>query len=137
MSKAQETYLIYVTKIGYDSKNQGMYEFVFTDDLAGVNEGENWDERPAMGAPQPPDEESFSELAILKTDLIDLDMIKDSEVFSYMDALQGIVAIAYENHETYVEFNQDQYDKLFFFYGETKKSVMAKLYARDLILKFD
>jgi hypothetical protein len=50
------------------------------------------------------------------------------------DAVDGVVALAWENMEGYDDYPEKW---LFFSFGEDIESVNDKLYERDMVLKFD
>ena len=61
-------------------------------------------------------------------------MVKDSESFAMWDAVDGIVALAWENMEGYDDYPEK---RLFFTFGEPLSSVENKLYEKDMVLKYD
>ena len=50
------------------------------------------------------------------------------------DAVDGVVALAWENMEGYDEYPDK---RMFFSFGEDIDSVNDKLYERDMVLKYD
>jgi hypothetical protein len=59
--------LIYVLKIGYNSKDEGLYEFIFSLDETTIDmEGWCWDIVPACDNAMPPTEEFINAIFSLK-----------------------------------------------------------------------
>jgi len=124
-------FLIYINVIGKDYKDNFIYEFIFSDTLKDVDGGQ-WDAVPASGQPDPPNDVFINSVGRIETELL-LDVIQNSTIFAVWDAIDGVVALAWENLddlETYPE------SRLIFKYGETMEDVETKLYERDLILNY-
>ena len=124
-------FLIFINKMGRDWTGKVMYEFIFSDSIENVD-GENWDEYPANGLPSPPDEQYIKKVGRMSND-IDLDVIQDDEKMSVWDAVDGIIALAWENINEYEQYPDR---RLFFSFGEEIKSVEDKLYEKDIILDY-
>lgn len=127
-------YLIYVNELGPNYKGDNIYEFIFSDDLEDVW-GENWDSSPANGNPLPPDLEHIKKVGVLKNDQITLLVIQNSDYFTMLDSIDGIIALAYENDSSDVDFAKQK--RLVFKYGDTEESIKDKLYERDFVLEFE
>jgi hypothetical protein len=127
-------FLIYVNELGPNYKGDNIYEFIFSDDLEDVW-GENWESSPANSNPLPPDLEHIKKVGVLKNDQITLSVIQNSDYFTMLDSIDGIIALAYENDSTEVDFAKQK--RLVFKYGETEESVKDKLYERDFVLEFE
>ena len=125
-------YLIYINKIGQNWKGEYMYEFIFSDNTKEVD-GDGWDAYPASNSPEPPETKFIKEVGTLKTTL-NLDVIQESQSFAVWDAVDGIIALAWENLDDYDEYPDK---RLFFNFGQEKKEVTEKLYEKDLFLKFE
>jgi len=127
--------LIYVNKVGDEWNNKTRYEFIFANNIAGVD-GENWDIYPASGNPEPPDEKYVDKVGSVVTDAFSLICIQYSDTFSVWDAVDGVIALAWEDIREYELYPEN---RLKFFYGEDISSVTEKLYERDIIIdyKFD
>ena len=125
-------HLIFIIKMGYDWKNRGIFQFIFTDDINDDISGESWYETPADGRPQPPNEEFISTVESLELeDSVGIfEVIQNSEYFGMRDTIDGVVALGWEEP---TDDNID--DRLVFAYGESKESVVKKLFKRDLYLK--
>jgi hypothetical protein len=141
--------LIYVLKIGYNSKDEGLYEFIFSNDETNVDiEGWCWDLSPACDNALPPTEEFINAVFSLKTSTFDLFCLHEAVDREYMHGYHTIHALAYET-ERKVDDNGsgfDQYDKMFdkqeedvpllvFHYGMSLARIKDLLYARKIILK--
>ena len=71
----------------------------------------------------------------MKNDQITLSVIQNSDYFTMLDSIDGIIALAYENESSDVDFTRQK--RLVFKYGETEESVKDKLYERDFVLEFE
>jgi hypothetical protein len=127
-------FLIYVNELGPNYKGDNIYEFIFSDDLEEVF-GENWESSPSNGNPLPPDLEHIKKVGVLKNDQITLSVIQNSDYFTMLDSIDGIIALAYENESNDVDFARQK--RLVFSYGEPEESVKDKLYERDFVLEFE
>ena len=85
----EKLYLIYINSIGKDWKGNYLYEFLYGDNIAGVD-GEEWDSVPASGRPEPPHEEFVKKVGRLTTEL-KLSLIQESNTFCIWDAVDGII----------------------------------------------
>lgn len=124
-------YLIYINRSGSDFTGNYVYEFIFTDNLQDVD-GDEWGSYPAAGRPSPPESKYIKKVGKLETKL-KLDVVQDSSIFSVWDAVDGIIATAWENIEGYDEYPKK---RMCFGYGITMDEVEVRLYERDLVLKF-
>ena len=105
--------LVYINKIGQNWKGNYVYEFLFSDVLEDID-GDGWDSYPSLGNPEPPEDSIIKKSGSLFTTL-KLDLVKDSESFAMWDAVDGIVALAWENMEGYDDYPEK---RLFFTFGE-------------------
>lgn len=128
------SYLIYVNELGPNYKGDNIYEFIFSDSSKDIW-GESWESKPSNGYPLPPDLEHIKKVGVLKNDLITMSVIQNSDYFSMIDAMDDIIALAFENDNEDVDF--DHQKRLVFKFGETEKSVKDKLYERDIVLEFE
>ena len=128
------SYLIYVNELGPNYKGDNIYEFIFSDTLEKIW-GDNWESKPSNGYPLPPDLEFIRKVGILKDDQVTLSVIQNSDYFSMMDSMDGVIAMAWENESDDVDF--DHQKRLVFRFGETEESVKNKLYERDIVLEFE
>jgi len=128
------SYLIYVNELGPNYKGDNIYEFIFSDKTEEIW-GENWESKPSNGYPFPPDLEHIQKVGVLKNDLITMSVVQNSDYFSMMDAMDGVIALSWENETDDVDFTQET--RLVFKFGEEEKSVKDKLYERDIVLEFE
>ena len=63
-----------------------------------------------------------------------MDVIQDSQSFAVWDAVDGIIALAWENLDDYEEYPES---RISFNFGEEKNKVTETLYEKDLFLKFE
>jgi len=138
--------LIFILKIGYNSKNEGMYEFIFSNDETNIDvEGWCWDLVPACDNALPPTEEFVNAVISLRTSTFDLFCLHEAVDREYMHGYHTIHCLAYEIERT-DDNGINQYEKMFdkaeedmpllvFHYGMTLARVKDLLYARKIILK--
>lgn len=130
----KDLFLIYVHDVGVDSTGKNIYEFLFNDNLEDEVSNTDWDFYPASaGSPIPPHERFIKEIGRLETREIKLDVIQRSDTFTIFDGLDKIVAMAYEDINSYEVYPKK---RLGFSFGETLQEVKDKLYEKDLILEF-
>ena len=127
------SHLIYINGLGPNYRGDNMYEFIFSDELDVW--GENWDSKPSNGYPLPPDLEHIKKVGVLKNDVITMSVIQNSDYFSMIDTIDGIISLSWENENDDVDFNHQK--RLVFKFGETEESVKNKLYERDIVLEFE
>lgn len=153
MHKADELKLIYVLKIGYNSKNQGLYEFIFSKNPTNIDyETWAWDIEPACDNAQPPTDEYIDEIFSLQTDSFDLFCLHEAVDREYMHGYYNIHCLAYEQErDDVVDDYEDIFDRLggeqegentnvdvlVFHYNMTLEDVEKTLYQRDIILRKD
>ena len=144
--------LIYVLKVGYNSKGEGLYEFIFSEDDTKIDvEAWAWDACPACDNALPPTEEYIDKVIALKTSSFDLFCLHEAVDREYMHGYHTIHALAYEIIPDFEESEDEEgfesYDAmmipidemplLVFHYGITLKQIKDMLYERRLILKDD
>ena len=122
--------LIYVNEIGSDYKGQRQYEFIFSEEYDVW--GEEWDKKPAHGAPQPPELPYVKNVGILKNYNITLELVQNSDYFAVTDAMEDVIALAWETDESC-----ENEKRLVFKFGDSEQTIKDKLYERDLLLHFD
>lgn len=140
--------LMYVSKIGYNHKKEGMYEFIFSTDTSITSddiEMWSWDLVPACENALPPDENHISIVLPLKTSTFDLFCLHEAVDRSYMHGYHTIHALAYEIERQNEEDGYSQYKKivedsddeplLVFHYGMTLTTIKDILYSKKIILK--
>lgn len=128
----EKLYLVYINSIGKDWKGNYLYEFLFGDNVDGVD-GEEWDSVPASGRPEPPHEEFVKKVGKLTTEL-KLSLIQESNTFCIWDAVDGIIALGWEDIDEYDEYPEN---RLWFKFGEELSSVNDKLYEKDIVLEYE
>jgi hypothetical protein len=132
--KTYMNFLIYVNELGPNYKGDNIYEFIFTNDLTDIW-GEYWDSKPSNGYPLPPNIDHVSKVGVLKNDKISMSVIQNSDYFSMVDAIDGIIALSWENEDDEIDYNHQK--RLVFKFGEDEQSVKDKLYERDFVLEFE
>jgi hypothetical protein len=128
------SYLIYVNELGPNYRGDNIYEFIFSDTTENIW-GEMWESKPSNGYPSPPDIEFIKKVGILKNDKISLSVIQKSDYFSMIDAVDDVVALAWENENESTNF--DLVKRLVFRFGDKEENVKNKLYERDIVLEFE
>ena len=123
------SYLIYVNGLGPNYKGDNLYEFIFSDSLDVW--GEAWESKPSNGYPTPPELKYIKKVGVLKKTDVKLELIQNSDFFCMIDAMDDVVALAWESEE-----DQGQ-KRLVFRFGEEEQKIKDKLYERDLILEFE
>jgi hypothetical protein len=126
-------YLIYINGLGPNYKGENLYEFIFSDTLEVW--GENWESKPANGYPSPPDIEYIKKVGTLQKGNITLDLVQESDVFSVLDSMDGVLCVGWEKENDNIDFSVTK--RLVFKFGETEQEVKDKLYERDIILEFE
>jgi len=126
--------LVYVNELGPNFKGDNIYEFIFSD----IDDvwGEDWDKEPAAGNPTPPLIHFIKKVGVLRNSGIQLNLIQNSDFFSVYDAVEGVIALAWEDSESEAVVN-DKFTRLVFRYGDTVKEVEDKIYERDIVLTYE
>lgn len=149
MSDDNDLKLIYVLKIGYNSKGEGLYEFIFSKDETNIDiEDWSWDLSPACDNAEPPSDDYIDAIYSLKTDSFDLFCLHEAVDREYMHGYHNIHALAYEieyqgdnnNPDGFNQYenmfeNDDDLPLLVFHYGMTLKEIKDILYGRKIILQ--
>ena len=128
----KELYLIYINVIGEDHKGNIHYEFIFSDSTKNID-GDDWDMVPASGRPSPPDKQFIKKVGKLESE-IKFDVVQDSDTFAVWDAVDGVIALAWENIDAYQSYPDK---RISFKFGEKLSEVEGKLYEKDLILNYN
>lgn len=126
--------LVYVNELGPNYRGDNIYEFIFSD----IDDvwGEDWDAEPASGKPLPPNVEYIRKVGVLKNSEINLLLIQNSDFFGVYDAVEGVIALAWEKSDS-DDILIHKRKRLVFQYGESVESVENKLYERDIVLKWE
>ena len=122
-------HLIYVNEIGSDYKGQKQYEFIFSKSTE--IDMDEWFIIPASASSQPksPEIEDVDLVGLLKNTDLQLELVQDSDYFGVIDAVDGVVAMAWE------KFDMDSdSERLTFKFGESIDSVTKKLKIRSYLL---
>lgn len=149
MSDNNDLKLIYVLKIGYNSKGEGLYEFIFSKDETNIDiEDWSWDLSPACDNAEPPSDNYIDAIYSLKTDSFDLFCLHEAVDREYMHGYHNIHALAYEieyqgdnnNPDGFNQYedmfeNDDDLPLLVFHYGMTLEEIKDILYGRKIILQ--
>ena len=123
------SYLTYVNGLGPNYKGDNLYEFIFSDSLDVW--GESWESRPSNGYPTPPELKYIKKVGVLRNTDLKLELIQNSDFFCMIDAMDDVVALAWETEEL------EGQKRMVFRFGSTEQEIKDKLYERDLILEFE
>jgi len=127
-----ELFLIYVNMVGKNYEGKFLYEFIFSDTTKNID-GDEWDTFPASGRPEAPHDHFIKKVGRLESEL-KLDVVQNSDTFAVWDAVDGVIALAWENINAYDSYPEK---RLCFKFGDTNKAVEEKLYEKDLILNYN
>lgn len=127
-----DMYLVYINYLGVGFESLPEYEFYFSDSLYTDIEGDNWDVYPASsGKPTIPNE---GRIVYISSVFIEepILLIQKNHSFSMYDAIDGIVALAWEDIR-----NSDYYpeNRMVFKYGDKKSDIEMLLLSREIIMK--
>ena len=140
--------LIFVNKIGYNAKGEGLFEFIFSSDPSNIDiEGWCWDLSPACDNAMPPTEEFIDSIYNLKTSTFDLFCLHEAVDREYMHGYHTIHALAYEipppeenvsgfsDYQKMFENDDNDMPLLVFHYGISLARIKEMLGARKIIAK--
>jgi hypothetical protein len=118
--------LIYVNEIGSDYKGQRQYEFIFS--TSTELDIEEWFIIPAsaVSTSKSPEIEYVDLVGLLKNTDLKLELVQDSDYFGVIDAVDGVVALAWEKFDF-----DNEYERLTFRFGDSLESVSKKLKQRE------
>jgi len=122
-------YLVYVNGLGPNYKGDNLYEFIFSE-IKDVW-GQDWESKPSNGYPLPPDLKFIKKVGILRNTQIKLELVQNSDYFSMVDAIDGVIALAWETDDDTAK------KRVVFRFGDTEEEVKDLLYENDLILEFE
>ena len=128
----KDLFLIYVNKICKDYKENYLYEFIFSDATKNID-GDDWDTFPASGRPSAPHDHFIKKVGRLESE-IKFDVVQDSDTFAVWDAVDEVIALAWENINAYDSYPEK---RICFKFGEPMNEVESKLYEKDLILQYN
>ena len=123
------SYLTYVNGLGPNYKGDNLYEFIFSDSLDVW--GESQECKPSNGYPTPPELKYIKKVGVLRNTDLKLELIQNSDFFCMIDAMDDVVALAWETEES------EGQKRMVFRFGSTEQEIKDKLYERDLILEFE
>ena len=123
------SYLTYVNGLGPNYKGDNLYEFIFSDSLDVW--GESWESKPSNGYPTPPELKYIKKVGVLRNTDLKLELIQNSDFFCMIDAMDDVVALAWEDEES------EGQKRLVFRFGTSEQEIKDKLYERDLVLEFE
>lgn len=123
------SYLIYVNGLGPNYKGDNIYEFIFSDSLDVW--GESWEKKPSSSYPSPPEIKYIKKVGVLRNTDIKLELVQNSDFFCMSDAMDDIIALAWEDDE------YKNTKRMVFRFGEEENEIKNKLYENDLILEFE
>ena len=123
------SYLTYVNGLGPNYKGDNLYEFIFSDSLDVW--GDLWESKPSNGYPTPPELKYIKKVGVLRNTDLKLELIQNSDFFCMIDAIDDVVALAWEHDE------ENGQKRMVFRFGMTEQEIKDKLYERDLILEFE
>jgi hypothetical protein len=93
----EELKLIYVHKIGTNTKGDGLYEFIFSKDSTNIDADDwGWLDTPACDNATPPTEKYCDEVLSVKLKEFDLFCLHEAVDREYMHGYHNIHALAYE-----------------------------------------
>ena len=75
-------------------------------------------------------------MGVLRNSDISLTLIQNSDFFGVYDAIDGVIALAWERSDS-DDILIHKRKRLVFNYGETIESVNDKLYERDVVLNWE
>jgi hypothetical protein len=126
--------LVYVNELGPNYRGDNIYEFIFSD----IDDvwGDEWDAEPAAGKPSPPEINYVKKVGVLRNSEIELNLIQNSDFFGVYDAIDGVIALAWEKSDS-DDILIHKRKRLVFQYGDSVEIVENKLYERDIVLKWE
>ena len=131
MEETEEVKLGFIKLIGEELDGYYRYEFIFTDNIDEFW-GEGFEYKPCCLVNNlTPNDEYMTEIHIVKMK-IKLDLIQNSCCFGFQDCTDGIIALAWENMDSYDEYPDD--GRIFFRFGETLEEVENKLAIKNVVM---
>lgn len=131
----EELYLIYCKKLGYNSKDQLIVEFIFSDQPSYAYVEDWFDENIGDEDPLPPNKEYISKTIDVNFYDIEFNFLYEFERFRYIDGYLGILPLMWEEVGVDEILNSESDEIILVFnYGESFKSVKEKLNSRDFVV---
>ena len=129
--ETKDVSLLFIRLIGEENDGYYRYEFIFTDNPDEAW-GDDWEYKPSgLVNTLIPSDEYITEIHIVKTK-IKFDLIQNNMCFSMQDCMDGCVALAIENMDSYDNYPED--GRLFFMFGETLEDVERKLALKNILM---
>ena len=129
--ETKDVSLLFIRLIGEENDGYYRYEFIFTDNPDEAW-GDDWEYKPSgLVNTLIPSDEYITEIHIVKTK-IKFDLIQNNMCFSMQDCMDGCVALAIENMDSYDNYPED--GRLFFMFGEALEDVERKLALKNIIM---
>ena len=127
--------LVYIHYVGSNHIGVKSYEFLFAanTDISGFVDDDEWSAMPADGLPNPPDAECIEAVGLIETNTLTLDLAQNSGELSMWDALDGVIALGWENIDGLDAYPEN---RLVFNIGTTKDTVIDLLYNKNIDLVF-
>lgn len=125
-------FLVYIHRIGVNAENQYEYELYFSDDKNIYDENEINYSPCGLKKNKYSDYFDYKEIKIIET-TINLSLIENNMCFGYRHAIDGIIALAYEDITDYEEYPEN--GRLVLKYGMTIDEVIEKLNDKDIYFK--
>lgn len=137
MSEKDDLKLIYILKVGQNTKKENIFEFIFSKDESNIDYKEwGWDIHPASENADPPSEDYIDEIVTIKTDEFNLFCLHEATDREYLHGYYNIHALAYEENyeeaDLYNNLDDDLEPILVFLYGMSYKTVKDLLYSRNI-----
>lgn len=120
--------LIFVDKAGKDINGNNIFEFYFSDNADNLDI-DGWDEGMAGLCDGLAPEKSQCGIVTASTG-VPFDLVQDQTCFGMVDAVNGIIALAWENIDYYEEYPEE--GRLIFKFGESEAMVRKKLSIRGI-----
>ena len=118
--------LIYINRVGETFDGENSYEFIFTRDVEEAF-GDGWDSTNPDG----PEDKYVHYVIEAKSEYLALTLMTDINLFTMYEALDGIVALGWEEID---DLEEDE-TRLVFKYNEDVTSVSKKLKSKSIEFK--
>lgn len=129
--ETSELYLCFVKYVGQESGELRRYELLFSEN-PDTFWGENFEYKPCgLCNELIPDENYVDKLVTIRTSMV-LDIITDSNCFSFQDCTDGVIALAWENIDDYEEYPDE--GRLVLSFGETYDEVERKFAIKKVFI---
>lgn len=126
--------LVFINGLGPNYKGDNIYEFIYCKNIEDIWD-DSWQAKPSNGYPKPPELDYITQVGTLRNTSIELELIQNSDFFSFMDAMDKVIALGWEKESDSLDFTVTK--RLVFHFGDTEEEVKDKLYERDVVLEVD